>query len=149
MKRCTPTKLHEKHCIAVTEDIKCLCSTRHLISCKSKDLLQKLKKSFPMQTEFVFIARQKSLYERSEAGISGSNRRICAADAGRTREIFLGDDKCPSSTISWRSNYPQICAYFKYPAEIHKIIYTTNSIENFNRQLRKVTKTRSIFPDMD
>lgn len=58
-------------------------------------------------------------------------------------------DKYPSSIASWRNNWPQICTYFKYPAEIRKIIYTTNSIENFNRQLRKVTKTRSIFPTDD
>ena len=39
--------------------------------------------------------------------------------------------------------------YFKYPSEIHKLIYTTNSIENFNRQLRKVTKSKTIFPTDD
>ena len=58
-------------------------------------------------------------------------------------------NKNPASIASQRSNWPQICTYFKYPAEIRKIIYTTNSIENFNRQLRKVTKTRSIFPTAD
>lgn len=57
--------------------------------------------------------------------------------------------KYPSSIASWRNNWPQLSAYFKYPAEIRKIIYTTNSIENFNRQLRKVTKTRTIFPTVD
>ncbi len=34
---------------------------------------------------------------------------------------------------------------FKYPPEIRKLIYTTNAIENFNRQLRKVTKTKNAF----
>src|SRR5574344_164934 len=57
--------------------------------------------------------------------------------------------KYPSSIASWRNNWPQLSAYFKYPVEIRKIIYTTNSIENFNRQLRKVTKTRTIFPTDD
>lgn len=57
--------------------------------------------------------------------------------------------KYPSSIASWKNNWPQLSAYFKYPAEIRKIIYTTNSIENFNRQLRKVTKTRTIFPTDD
>lgn len=57
--------------------------------------------------------------------------------------------KYPSSVDSWRNNWPQLCTYFKYPQEIRKIIYTTNSIENFNRQLRKVTKTRTIFPTDD
>ena len=57
--------------------------------------------------------------------------------------------KYPSSIASWRNNWTQLSTYFKYPAEIRKIIYTTNSIENFNRQLRKVTKTRTIFPTDD
>ena len=38
---------------------------------------------------------------------------------------------------------------FKYPAEIRTLIYTTNAIENFNRQLRKVTKTKSAFVSDD
>lgn len=38
---------------------------------------------------------------------------------------------------------------FKYSPEIRKMIYTTNSIENFNRQLRKVTKTKSAFVSDD
>ena len=56
--------------------------------------------------------------------------------------------KYPSSIMSWRNNWPQLSTYFKYPPEIRKIIYTTNSIENFNRQLRKVTKSRTIFPKL-
>lgn len=57
--------------------------------------------------------------------------------------------KYPSSIASWRNNWPQISTYFKYPAEIRKVIYTTNAIENYNRQLRKVTKSRTIFPTDD
>jgi transposase-like protein len=38
---------------------------------------------------------------------------------------------------------------FKYPKEIRRLIYTTNAIESFNRQLRKVTKSKSIFPTDD
>ena len=57
--------------------------------------------------------------------------------------------KYPSSIASWRNNWPQLSTYFKYPSEIRKIIYTTNSIENFNRQLRKVTKSKSVFPTDD
>ena len=57
--------------------------------------------------------------------------------------------KYPTFIASWRNNWPQLSTYFKYPAEIRKLIYTTNSIENFNRQLRKVTKNRTIFPTDD
>lgn len=57
--------------------------------------------------------------------------------------------KYPTSIASWRNNWAQLSTYFKYPAEIRRLIYTTNSIENFNRQLRKVTKNRTIFPTDD
>lgn len=57
--------------------------------------------------------------------------------------------KYPSSIASWRNNWPQLSTYFKYPTEIRKVIYTTNSIENYNRQLRKVTKIRTVFPTND
>ena len=57
--------------------------------------------------------------------------------------------KYPSSVASWRNNWPQLSTYFKYPPEIRKIIYTTNAIENFNRQLRKLTKSKTIFPTDD
>lgn len=57
--------------------------------------------------------------------------------------------KYPSTIGSWRNNWTDLSTYFKYPPELRKLIYTTNSIENFNRQLRKVTKTRTIFPTDD
>jgi transposase-like protein len=50
---------------------------------------------------------------------------------------------------SWRANWTELSTMFKYPAEIRTLIYTTNAIENFNRQLRKVTKTKSAFVSDD
>ena len=55
----------------------------------------------------------------------------------------------PSPRDRTRSNWPQLSTFLKYPEEIRKIIYTTNSIENFNRGLRKVTNAKSIFPSDD
>ena len=52
-------------------------------------------------------------------------------------------------TKSWRENWANLSTYFKYPYEIRKLIYTTNAIEGFNRQLRKVTKAKSVFPTDD
>lgn len=57
--------------------------------------------------------------------------------------------KYPLSVKSWQANWPEISTMFKYPPEIRKLIYTTNAIENFNRQLRKVTKTKSAFVSDD
>jgi len=50
---------------------------------------------------------------------------------------------------SWRDNWQYLSTFFKYPPEIRRIIYTTNAIENFNRQIRKITKTKSSFPTDD
>jgi len=47
---------------------------------------------------------------------------------------------------SWRDNWAELSTMFAYPEEIRKIIYTTNTIEWFNRWLRKYTKTKVIFP---
>lgn len=48
---------------------------------------------------------------------------------------------------SWKNNWAELSTYFKYPKGIRKLIYTTNAMENFNRQLRKVTKNKTIFPN--
>lgn len=50
---------------------------------------------------------------------------------------------------SWRNNWDELATYFKYPQEIRTLIYTTNSIESYNRSLRKVTKSKAIFPSDD
>jgi putative transposase len=57
--------------------------------------------------------------------------------------------KYPKIAVSWRSNWANLSTYFKYPEEVRKLIYTTNAIEGFNRQLRKVTKAKSVFPTDD
>ena len=57
--------------------------------------------------------------------------------------------KYPKIAQSWRVNWSNLATYFKYPQEVRTLIYTTNAIENFNRQLRKVTKSKSAFPTDD
>ncbi len=50
---------------------------------------------------------------------------------------------------SWRTKWDNLSAYFKYPPEIRRVIYTTNSIEAVHRQFRKLTKTKGGFPNED
>ena len=57
--------------------------------------------------------------------------------------------KYPKIAISWRNNWANLSTYFKYPQEVRTLIYTTNAIEGFNRQLRKVTKSKGVFPTDD
>ena len=59
------------------------------------------------------------------------------------------DKKYPKISKSWRDNWANLSTYFKYPQEVRRLIYTTNPIEAFNRQLRKVTKSKSVFPTDD
>ncbi|NCI48222.1 IS256 family transposase, partial [Sediminibacterium soli] len=53
--------------------------------------------------------------------------------------------KYPMVISSWENNWPKLSTYFKYPAGIRKLIYTTNTIEGYHRQIRKVTKNKGVF----
>ncbi len=57
--------------------------------------------------------------------------------------------KYPIVVQSWKSNWENLSTYFDFPPEIRRIIYTTNALEGFNRQLRKFTKIRTTFPTDD
>ena len=59
------------------------------------------------------------------------------------------NSKYPKISASWKAHWSELSTYFKYPQSVRMLIYTTNSIENFNRQLRKVSKNRSVFPNDD
>lgn len=57
--------------------------------------------------------------------------------------------KHPIIIRSWENNWLELTAYFKYPHEIRKMVYTTNIIEGYHRQLRKVTKIKTAYPTDD
>ena len=71
-----------------------------------------------------------------------------AANALQALEDTWGD-KYSIVIDSWNNNWENLSTYFNFPPEIRKIIYTTNAIEGFNRQLRKFTKIRTTFPTDD
>ena len=68
-------------------------------------------------------------------------------------EIELFKDKWDSKHQkiykSWHDNQAMLSTYFKYPEAVRRLIYTTNAIEGFNRQLRKVAKSKTGFPSDD
>lgn len=82
-------------------------------------------------------------------------KRVYAAPKEETAllELDLFEEKWkakyPKIAISWRSNWANLSTYFKYPQEVRTLIYTTNLIEGFNRQMRKVTKSKGVFPTDD
>jgi putative transposase len=72
------------------------------------------------------------------------------AEAGEAAlEAFAArwDPRFPTISQSWRNNWDNLTVFFDYPAEIRKVVYTTNAIESINASLRKVTKKRGAFPN--
>lgn len=69
-----------------------------------------------------------------------------AADALAAFDQKWGD-KYPMIAESWRTRWENIIPFLALPADLRKAVYTTNSIENLNRQIRKTIKTRGHFPD--
>ena len=57
------------------------------------------------------------------------------------------DNRYPTISKSWISNWPRVIPFFAYPKEIRKIIYTTNAIESLNNSLKKTIKNRASFPN--
>ncbi len=55
-------------------------------------------------------------------------------------------DKYAAAIRSWQNNWEELSVYFDYPKEIRRLIYTTNAVEAYHRQLRKVTKNKGSFP---
>ena len=79
-------------------------------------------------------------------------KRVYAAP---TEEIALAElesfdekwsGKYPKIAKSWKDNWANLLTYFKYPESVRRLIYTMNTIEGFNRQLRKATKYKPVFP---
>jgi putative transposase len=123
-------------------------------------------KGFPEAIETVFPKAQVQLcivhlVRASLNYVSWKQRREVAADlrtiytaataeeAGmRLEELAQKWDRThPTISQIWRRNWERIIPFFAYPAEIRKIIYTTNALESVNMSLRKVIKTRGSFPN--
>ena len=98
-------------------------------------------------TKFISYKDIKSFMADLKRVYQATTEEIALQELDTLEEKWGG--RYPNSIASWRNNWPQLATYFKYPPELRKIIYTTNSIENFNRQLRKVTKSKTIFPTDD
>jgi putative transposase len=57
--------------------------------------------------------------------------------------------KYPQAVKSWETNWPELSPFFDFPYEIRRLIYTNNAIESYNRQLRKVSKNKAVFPTVE
>jgi len=123
-------------------------------------------KGFPEAIEAVFPQAQVQLcivhlVRHSLNYVSWKQRRQVAADlrpiytaatadeAARQLDEFAAKWDATHPTISqvWRRNWERITPFFAFPAEIRKVVYTTNAVESLNMSLRKIIKTRGSFPN--
>jgi len=85
------------------------------------------------------------------AGLKKIYQSVTVTEAEQELEAFAEqwDRQYPSISHSWRSHWANLIAFFDYPDEIRKIIYTTNAIESINSVIRKATDQRKLFPNDD
>ena len=84
-----------------------------------------------------FVAALKAIYQ-------APTREQADVNLQQLAETWGG--KYAAAVRSWQTHWPELSTFFDYPPNIRRIIYTTNSVEGYHRQLRKVTKTKSSFP---
>ena len=84
----------------------------------------------------VFMAELKPVYQAETKDMAELQLEKLAEKWGK---------KYPIVIQSWQNNWDKLSVYFKYPPPIRKLIYTTNTIEGYHRQVRKVTKTKGAF----
>jgi len=133
-----------------------------LIACTDnlKGLSQAIKAVFPQTVTQLCIVHQ---IRNSFKYVSYKNRRDLMKDL---RAVYAAvnldqaqkamnnfqlkwENKYPHVVKSWINNWDELTAFFDFPKEIRTIIYTTNVIENLNRNIRKFTKNKVMFPDDD
>ena len=84
-----------------------------------------------------FLTELKTVYKAQTKDLAELNLEKLAEKWGK---------KYPLVVKSWQDNWHKLSTYFKYTEDIKRIIYTTNTIEGFHRQVRKVTKNKGVFP---
>ena len=90
-------------------------------------------------------------YKEVTRDLKSIYQSVTEDEAKRELDDFTSkwDDKYPQIGRSWRANWENLNTIFSYPADIRKVIYTTNAIESLNSVIRKSVKTRKVFPSDD
>lgn len=95
----------------------------------------------------------KYVASKDKKAFAGDLKTIYRADTKELAEeelLNLGEKwgkKYPVVIDSWQNNWDKLSTFFQYTKEIRRLIYTTNPIEGYHRQIRKVTKTKGAFPN--
>lgn len=98
-------------------------------------------------TKFVSDKEIKPLMADLKRVYAAPTEEVALAELDSFDEKWSG--KYPKIAKSWKDNWANLSTYFKYPEAVRRLIYTTNTIEGFNCQLRKVTKSKTVFPSDD
>jgi putative transposase len=69
-----------------------------------------------------------------------------SAEAALLKLAQTWGNKYAVAVRAWQNNWAELSTFFDFPYEVRRLIYTNNAIEGYNRQLRKVTKNKSVFP---
>ncbi len=93
-------------------------------------------KYLPWKDQRAFLKDLKLVYQATTKKVAEQKLAELDDKWGKKYSIILD---------SWKNNWDELSNYFKYPKEIRRIIYTTNIIESYHRQIRKVTKTKGAF----
>jgi putative transposase len=90
-------------------------------------------------------------YKAVTADLKSIYQSVTEQEASLELERFAHkwNDKYPQISKSWQSNWENLTTIYDYPADIRKVIYTTNAIESLNSVIRKSVKTRKVFPSDD
>lgn len=111
-----------------------------------------------IQTCIVHLIRNSLEYAswKDRKAVAADLRKIYRAENAEAAMASLEDfsqglwgKKYPPIALIWKRQWEQVIPFFTYPAEVRKIIYTTNAIESLHMQLRKIIKTRGHFPSDD
>jgi transposase-like protein len=122
-----------------------------------KDAIQTVFPATQIQRCVIHQVRQSLSY------IAWKDRKTFVADlkaiygaptreAAETKLLQLGErwgEKYAVAVRSWEANWEDLATMFDYPPPIRRLIYTTNTVEGYNRQVRKVTKTKGSFPSAE
>lgn len=93
--------------------------------------------------KYVASKDQKEFMKDLKPVYQAVSKEAAAGQLEKLSEKWL--KKYPVVISSWQRNWEKLTTYFAYPAAIRKLIYTTNTIEGYHRQIRKVTKTKGAF----
>lgn len=93
--------------------------------------------------KYVASKDQKAFMTELKPVYRADNEEQALGELDKLKEKW--EKKYPMVVSSWEKNWPKLATYFRYPPGIRKLIYTTNTIEGYHRQIRKVTKNKGAF----